>query len=398
MLRGYRYEWLRFDVGAGLSVAAVALPTAIAYAQLAGFPPVVGLYAAILPLVAYAVFGTSRQLIVNPDAAVCAMVAAIVAPLAAGNADLYLTLAMALAVFTGVACIAAGVFRLGFLADFLGKPVLVGFLNGIAISIFLGQIGKVFGFTIESGRVIPRVIEFFSKLPGTHLPTLMVGLATLLILRGVRRFFPKLPAPMVALVAAVALVKGLGLDLQGVMTIGPVPAGLPSLHWTRVPPEMLVDLLPAAVGLALVSFTSGMVTARSFAARNRYEIDADRELIALGACNIAAGLSQGFAVTGADSRTAVNDSMGGKSQVTGLVAAAAMAAVLLFFTEPLAFLPVCGLGAVLISAALGLFDWKAMVRLYRIREGELAVCVAAMLGVVILGALQGILVAIALSL
>jgi len=398
MLRGYRREWLPFDVGAGLSVAAVALPTAIAYAQLAGFPPVVGLYAAILPLVAYAVFGTSRQLIVNPDAAVCAMVAAIVAPLAAGNGDLYLTLAMALAVFTGVACIAAGVFRLGFLADFLGKPVLVGFLNGIAISIFLGQIGKVFGFTIESGRVIPRLIEFFSKLPGTHLPTLMVGLATLLILRGVRRFLPKLPAPMVALVAAVALVKGLGLDLQGVTTIGPVPAGLPSLHWTRVAPDMLVDLVPAAVGLALVSFTSGMVTARSFAARNRYEIDADRELIALGACNIAAGVSQGFAVTGADSRTAVNDSMGGKSQVTGLVAAAAMAAVLLFFTEPLAFLPVCGLGAVLISAALGLFDWKAMVRLYRIREGELAVCVAAMLGVVVLGALQGILVAIALSL
>jgi len=398
MLRGYRSEWLRFDVGAGLSVAAVALPTAIAYAQLAGFPPVVGLYAAILPLVAYAVFGTSRQLIVNPDAAVCAMVAAIVAPLAAGNGDLYLTLAMALAVFTGVACIAAGVFRLGFLADFLGKPVLVGFLNGIAISIFLGQIGKVFGFTIESGRVIPRLIEFFAKLPGTHLPTLMVGLATLLILRGVRRFLPKLPAPMIALIAAVGLVKGLRLDLQGVTTIGLVPAGLPSLHWTRVPPEMLADLLPAAVGLALVSFTSGMVTARSFAARHRYEIDADRELIALGACNIAAGLSQGFAVTGADSRTAVNDSMGGKSQVTGLVAAAAMAAVLLFFTEPLAFLPVCGLGAVLISAALGLFDWKAMVRLYRIREGELAVCVAAMLGVVILGALQGILVAIALSL
>ena len=142
MLRGYRREWLRFDVGAGLSVAAVALPTAIAYAQLAGFPPVVGLYAAILPLVAYAVFGTSRQLIVNPDAAVCAMVAAIVAPLAAGNGDLSLTLAMALAVFTGVACIVAGVFRLGCLADFLGKPVLVGFLNGIAISIFLGQIGK----------------------------------------------------------------------------------------------------------------------------------------------------------------------------------------------------------------------------------------------------------------
>jgi high affinity sulfate transporter 1 len=397
MLRAYRREWLPFDVGAGLSVAAVALPTAIAYAQLAGFPPVVGLYAAILPLVIYAAFGTSRQLIVNPDAAVCAMVAAIVAPLAAGNAELYVMLAVALAVLSGVACIAAGIFRLGFLADFLGKPVLVGFLNGIAISIFLGQIGKLFGFTIESGRVIPRLIEFFSKLSGTHLPTLIVGLATFLILRGVHRFFPKLPAPMIALVAAVALVNWFRLDLRGVTTIGPVPAGLPSIHWTRVPPALLGELLPAAIGLALVSFTSGMVTARSFAARNRYDIDVDRELIALGACNIAAGLSQGFAVTGADSRTAVNDSMGGKSQVTGLVAAAAMAIVLLFFTGPLQYLPVCALGAVLISAALGLFDWKAMVRLYRIREGELSVCVAAMLGVVTLGALQGILMAVALA-
>jgi high affinity sulfate transporter 1 len=398
MLRGYRREWLRFDAGAGLSVAAVALPTAIAYAQLAGFPPVVGLYASILPLVVYAAFGTSRQLIVNPDAAVCAMVAAIVAPLAGGNADRYVTLAVALAVFAGVACIAAGLCRLGFLADFLGKPVLVGFLNGIAISIVLGQIGKLFGFTIESGRVIPRLIEFLSKLPGTHLPTLMVGLATFVILRGVRRFFPRLPAPMIALVAAVALVKWLRLDLQGVLTIGPVPAGLPSLRWTRLPPELLGDLLPGAVGLALVSFTSGMVTARSFAARNRYDLDVDRELIALGACNIAAGLSQGFAVTGADSRTAVSDSMGGKSQVTGLVAAATMALVLLFFTGPLRYLPVAGLGAVLIAAAVGLFDWNAMVRLYRIRQGELGVCVAAMVGVVTLGALQGILVAVGLSL
>ena len=160
MLRDYRREWLRADVAAGLSVAAVALPTAIAYAQLAGFPPVVGLYASILPLVVYAIFGTSRQLIVNPDAATCAMVAAIVAPLAGGNAELYTTLAVTLAILSGITCIIAGIFRLGFLADFLGKPVLVGFMNGIAISIVLGQIGKVFGFSIESGRIIPRLVEF----------------------------------------------------------------------------------------------------------------------------------------------------------------------------------------------------------------------------------------------
>jgi high affinity sulfate transporter 1 len=397
MLGAYRMEWLRYDVAAGLSVAAVALPIAIAYAQLAGFPPVVGLYASILPLVVYAVLGTSRQLIVNPDAATCAMVAAIVAPLAGGDAALYSALAVSLAVLTGVACVVAGCFRLGFLADFLGKPVLVGFMNGIAISIVIGQIGKVFGFSLDSGRIIPRLIEFASKLEATHLPTLTIGVMTFAVMRGVRRFFPRLPAPLVALVVAVALVELLGLDHRGVAVLGAVPAGLPDLRWTPVPAAHLGSLLSGAAGLALVSFTSGMITARSFAARNRYEIDVDREFIALGACNIAAGVSQGFAVTGADSRTAISDVMGGKTQVTGLVAAATMALVLLFLTGPLQYLPISALGAVLISAALGLFDWRALVRLYRIHEGEFAVCLTAMLGVVTLGALQGIVLAIALA-
>jgi high affinity sulfate transporter 1 len=397
MLRGYRMGWLRDDVVAGLSVAAVALPVAIAYAQLAGFPPVVGLYASILPLVVYAALGTSRQLIVNPDAATCAMVAAIVAPLAAGNAALYNTLAVSLAVLTGIACIVAGLFRLGFLADFLGKPVLVGFMNGIAISIVLGQIGKVFGFSIESGRILPRLIEFASKLSDTHVPTLAIGVTTFAVMLGVRRSFPRLPAPLIALAVAVALVEGLALDHSGVAVLGAVPAGLPELGWTPVPLPLVVPLLTGAAGLALVSFTSGMVTARSFAARNRYEIDVDREFVALGACNVAAGLSQGFAVTGADSRTAMSDVMGGKTQVTGLVAAAAMALVLLFFTGPLRYLPGSALGAVLISAGIGLFDWRALVRFYRIQEGEFLVCVAAMLGVVTLGALQGIVLAIALA-
>jgi high affinity sulfate transporter 1 len=397
MLRDYQMGWLRYDVAAGLSVAAVALPIAIAYAQLAGFPPVVGLYAAILPLVVYAVLGTSRQLIVNPDAATCAMVAAIVAPLAAGDAALYSTLAVSLAVLTGVACIVAGLFRLGFLADFLGRPVLVGFMNGIAISIVMGQIGKVFGFSLESGRVVPLLFEFASKLGGTHLPTLAIGVTTFAVMRGVRRFFPRLPAPLVALVVAVVLVQVFGLDHRGVAVLGAVPAGLPDLRWTPVPPAHVSALLSGAAGLALVSFTSGMITARSFAARNRYEIDVDREFVALGACNIAAGLSQGFAVTGADSRTAISDVMGGKTQVTGLVAAAAIALVLLFFTGPLEYLPSSALGAVLVSAALGLFDWRAVVRLYRIHEGEFAVCMAATLGVVTFGALQGIALAVGLA-
>ena len=208
-------------------------------------------------------------------------------------------------------------------------------------------------------------------------------------MRGVRRFFPRLPAPLIAVVLAVVLVQALALDRAGVAVLGAVPAGLPSLGWNPVPPALLLPLVTGAAGLALVSFTSGMVTARSFAARNHYEIDVDREFIALGACNVAASLSQGFAVTGADSRTAVADVMGGKTQVTGLVAAATIALVLLFFTGPLQYLPNSALGAVLISAGLGLFDWRALVRFYRIQEGEFLVCMAAMLGVVTLGALRG---------
>jgi high affinity sulfate transporter 1 len=396
-LRGYRAEWLRSDVAAGVSVAAVAIPTAIAYAELAGFPAVVGLYASILPLVVYAFLGSSRQLIVNPDAATCAMVAAIVAPLAAGDPALYTSLAGALAVLTGVISIAAGFARLGFLADFLGRPVLVGFMNGIAISIVLGQIGKVFGFVLESGGILPRLFEFLSRLGETHWPTLAIGVTTFAVLRGVRRFLPKLPSPLVALIVAGAMVYAFDLGRAGVAVIGIVPAGLPSFAWSPVPRPLWEPLLTGAGALALVSITSGMVTARSFATRNGYEVDVDRECIAIGACNVAAGLSKGFAVTGADSRTAVSDSMGGKTQVTGLVAAAAIALVLLFLTGPLQFLPGSALGAVLISAGLGLFDWRALVRFARIKEGELVVCVAAMLGVVALGALQGIGLAVGLA-
>jgi MFS superfamily sulfate permease-like transporter len=213
----------------------------------------------------------------------------------------------------------------------------------------------------------------------------------------VKRFLPRLPAPLIALLVAVVIVQSFGLDQLGVTVVGMVPAGLPELRWPSAPSVYLGPLLSGAAGLALVSVTSGMVTARSFAARNRYEIDVDREFIALGACNVAAGVSQGFAVTGADSRTAVNDAMGGKTQVTGLVAAGAMALVLLYFTGPLRYLPSAALGAVLISAAVGLFDWPALQRLYRVKEGEFLVCVAAMLGVVTLGALEGIALSVGLA-
>ena len=394
----YRREWLPIDLVAGVSVAAVAVPTAIAYAQLIGFKPVVGLYAAILPLVAYALFGTSRQLIVNPDAATCAIFAATVLPLAAGDSDALRSLSMALAVLTGLVCIAAGTFRLGFLADFLAKPILVGYLNGVAISIFVGQVGKVVGFPMHSHGIIQTLIELAGKLTQTHLPTLVVGLTTIAVIMGTKRLAPRAPAPLLATVAAIVLVYGLGLEDRDVAVVGKLAAGLPGLSWPQFDAENLKPLLGGALGVALVSFSSGMVTARSFAARNHYEIDVDQEFIALGACQIASGLSQGFAVTGADSRTAVNDAMGGKSQMVGLIAAATMAAVLLFLTEPLRYLPVAALGAVLIVAAIGLFDIAALRKMWRVNRAECVLSVLTTIGIIWLDLLQGILLAVGIAL
>jgi high affinity sulfate transporter 1 len=398
-LARYRFAAdFRYDLVAGISVAAVALPVAIAYAQLAGFSPVVGLYSSILPLAAYAIFGTSRQLMVNPDAAACAMIAAAVAPLAVGDAELYASLAIMLTFFTGLFCIAASFLRLGALADFLSKPILVGFLNGVAISILLGQIGKLFGFAIESGGIIPRLLEFITKLPQTHGPTLAVGLGSFAVLFLARRFLRRLPAALVALVAAAVAVALLKLDGQGIAILGPVPAGLPPLRWPTVPLEYLPSLVASAAGLALVLFTSGVLTARSFAAKNRYEIDVDREFAAFGAANVASAFSQGFAVTGADSRTAMADAAGGRTQVTGLVAAATIAAVLLFLTEPLRYVPIAALGAVLVFAAFSLFDVRSLRAIWKIDRREVGLSVITTLGVVAVGAINAILLAVALAL
>ncbi|MGY8684278.1 SulP family inorganic anion transporter [Bradyrhizobium sp. UFLA05-153] len=388
----------RHDLLAGISVAAVALPVAIAYAQLAGFDPVVGLYSSILPLIAYAIFGTSRQMIVNPDAAVCAMVAAAVAPLAGGDVELYWSLSVAVTFLAGMFCIGASFLRLGALAEFLSKPILVGLLNGVAISICLGQIGKLLGFSIESKRIIPQLFEIFAKLPETQVPTLIVGAASLAILFGLARWVPRLPAAPIILIAAGAAVALFGLDRYGVAILGAVPAGLPPLRLPRFPTDDIPSLLGSAAGLALVLFSSGMLTARSFASKGGYEIDADRELAAFGAANLASALSQGFAVTGADSRTAVAVASGGRTQVTGLVAAATIAAVLLFLTGPLRYVPIAALGALLVFASISLFDTRTLREIWSIDRSEVVLAVITTLGVVALGAINGILIAVGLAL
>ena len=394
----YDRSWLFSDMGAGLSVAAIALPVGIAYADLAGVPAVVGMYSAIFPLLAYALFGSSRQLMTGPDAATCIMVAASLGPLAGGDPERYLALVVLLSLMTGILFVFAGISRLGFIANFLSQPILTGYLNGIALIIIVGQLPKLFGYSGEAEEFFPKLAEFIDKFDHSHLPTLVLGVGLLAVLVVLRRIAPKIPAALIVVIAGIVSVVMLGLDQNGVAVLGSIPAGLPAFHFAAFEPSTYTALLDDAAGIALVSFTSGVLTAKSFARRNRYEIDSNQELIAFGSCNIASGLAQGFPVTGADSRTAVNDAMGGKTQLVGIVAAGTMFLILFFLTGPLAYVPNAALAAVIMVAAVGLFDYKELRALYRISHRELLLCVGTTAGVLILGVLPGVLLAVALSL
>jgi high affinity sulfate transporter 1 len=397
-LLAYDRADLPSDIVAGLSVAAVALPVGVAYAQLAGFRPEVGLYSSILPLVAYALFGTSRQLIVGPDATTCALVAAAIMPLAGGDHRLYSSLSMTLAFLAGLFCVLARFFRLGGLADFLSKPILVGFLNGMALSIALGQIGRIFGIPISKPGIIPRLIEFASDIRMTQPLTLAIAGLAILVLAVTPRVMQRLPAALAAMIVTGAAVHFLRLEASGVETIGPLPAGLPAIAIPSFPVSLLPDLCAKAAGLALIAFSSMMLTARSFAAKRNYEVDADREFAALGAANIVAAMSQGFAVSGADSRTAMNDAAGGRTRVVGLVTAIAVALVLMFATAPLRYVPVAALGAVLGKAAFSLLDLKILKSFYQVDRRAFALSVIATLAVATVGAIKAILLVVVLAL
>ena len=398
LLRTYRSEWFRSDFVAGLSLAAVALPIGIAYAQLAGFPPVIGIYSCILPPVAYALFGSSRQLVVNPDAAACSIVAATVAPLAAGDSVRYLELSIVLTSFTGLLCIVGGLSGLGVIANFLSRPILTGYLNGIALTIIVGQFGSLFGFHVADGGFFRKLIDTTRHLHETQMPTFVVGASLLLFLLLLKRFLPKVPAPLIAAVIGCLAVYALNLTAKGVAVVGAVPAGFPAPILPRVSTAEISPLLFGAGGIALVSFCSMMTTARGFAAKNGYRIDVNQDMFALGVSDLAAAFNRGFVVSGADSRTAVADSAGGKTQVASLVAAAVMATVLLFLTKPLSYVPAAALAAILISSALGLFDINSLREYYHLSKPEFRQAVVAMLGVMTLGVLQGVLIAVGLAL
>jgi sulfate permease, SulP family len=397
-LLDYRRDWFKSDLVAGLSVAAVSLPSAIAYPAIAGLPTEVGFFATILALVAYAMFGPSRQLIVGPDAATCIMLASVLTSLGAATAADRVAFTTALAVEVGILCFVAGALGLGFVANFLSRPILVGFLAGISISLIIGQITRLTTVKIESKGLIRPIVEYAAKISETHVPTLLVGIGALIFLRILRHAKPSAPGPVIAIVAAIALSYALHLASNGVTVVG----NLPPIAFTLTLPTLgaiaNIDLLEGAVAIMIVGFGSGIVTARSFATKSGNDVDAGKELIGFGTANVASGLLGGFPVTAADSRTAVNYAIGGKTQLVGLIAAAALAGAILYIGNVLAYLPIAVLGAVLVSAAIDLIDLPELRTIHRISRPEFAFAIATLLGVVVLGVLLGVFLAIAATL
>ena len=398
MLRTYKPAWLRFDLVAGIILAAILVPQGLAYAELAGVPPVTGLYTTVVCLIVYALFGPSRVLVLGPDSSVSPLIFAAIVPLmVADDPASAIALAGMLALLVGGIEIALGIGKLGFIADLLSKEVQVGYMNGLAITIIVGQLPKLFGFSTDADSFIDDVTAFFANLDQTDVTTLALGLATLALLFGLPLLSKKVPAILVAVVLATVLTAALGLAEKGVDTVGTLPQGLPvpSFPWTGW--SDLATLAAAAVGIVLVSLTDTIATSSAFAARRGDEVDADREMIAVGASNAAAGLFQGFAISVSSSRTAVADRSGAKSQVAGLVGAGLVALMLLVLPGLLKDLPQTALAAVVIMAAVSLADVAVLRRFAHVRKTALLLSLVATAGVVFFGVLEGILVAAILS-
>lgn len=393
-LAGYRPAWLKADVSAGLAIAAVGLPSAIAYPAIAGLPPETGLYASIFPLIAYAVLGPSRRLIVGPDAATMTVLAAVLAGVAGDRAGAAAAIALVVAGF----CLGARALRLGVVASFLSRPILTGFFAGISLSILVGQIGRFTGLKIEAEGLISPVVELIRRAGEVHGASLALGLASFAVLLLVGRW-KRIPVPGPVIVVALAVLLSWLFDFrgQGIAVVGELPSGMPRLSLAA--PGLPVDqILLGAAAVFLVSFGAGIVTARSFGARSGEAVDANRELVGFGAANLASGLFGAFPVTASDSRTAVNLSAGGRTQVAALVAATAVLVMLVYLNDALSILPIPALGAILAAAALSLIDLGALRQIWRISRIEFVFALIALWGPIGLGVLNGVVIAIGATL
>ena len=398
LFKGFSPALLRTELVVAVTVFAVLVPSAMAYGDLAGVTPVAGLYVALGALVMYALFGSSKQVIMGPEATAAIMTASAVAPLAGGDAARYAALAALLAILVGVVSLLARVAKLGFITDLLSKPVLVGYIFGATLIVIGSQLGKMFGITLESDKFFQQVIELITRLDETHLLTFAIGAGSMVVLLIVRRVNRKLPGPLIVVVVAIILSAVLGWEAQGVKVVGPVPAGLPQVVVPVFTASDVLALLPAALALMILIYADEILTSRVFASKHGQKVDANQEFVGLGAANIAVGFLTGFPAAMSASRTTVNDQMGGKTQWVGLIAAALVIIFLLFLTPLLAPLPTATLGAIIIVASLGLIDIAAFRFLRQVRRSEFWLAIVTAFGVLCVGVLWGILVAVVLSL
>jgi high affinity sulfate transporter 1 len=399
--RSYRRAWLPRDLMAGVVLTTLLVPQGMAYAELAGLPPITGLYTSILCLLGYAVFGPSRILVLGPDSSLGPMIAATVLPLVAANGDAKRAVALAsmLAILVAAMLIIAGTAKLGVIAQLISKPTMIGYMNGLALTILVGQLPKLFGFKVEGDGFLAELVGFAEGLAKGEAvaAAAAVGIAGIALILALRRWLPTVPAVLVVVVLAIAATSLFSLGSHGVSLIGVLPKGFPPLTIPQIHLADLAPLFAGALGIALVSVTDTISTASVFAARVGQEVSGDGEMIAIGVANLAAGLFQGFPVSTSASRTAVAERSGAKSQLTGVTGAALIIVMIVFVPWLFRNLPQPILAAVVITASLSLADISGPVRLWKQRKTEFLLSAAAFAGVVLLGVLAGIAIAVALS-
>jgi SulP family sulfate permease len=394
---GYQRRWLRSDVLAGATITAYLIPQVMAYAEVAGLPAVVGLWSSVGALLAYALLGSSSQLSVGPESTTALMTAAAIGALATTGSDEYADLAAALCLVVAGLCLLGWLGRLAFLAELLSRPVLVGYMAGVALIMIVSQLGKLTGIDVAADGLLPELGYVLRHLDVVQVPTLTLGLLTLAVMLTGSVLAPRAPMALIGMVGAAAAVSLLDLSERGITVIGPIPAGLPVPSLPQVSLDGVVSLVPAALGIAFVAYTDNILTGRAFGNRRGERIDPKRELLALGAANLASGVMQGFPVSSSGSRTAIGDAVGGRTQLTGLVTVATTVLAVLTLRPVLASFPTAALGAVVVYAALRLIDLAEFRRLAGFRRTEFGIALATAVAVLVVGVLPGVLVAIGLS-
>jgi high affinity sulfate transporter 1 len=401
VLKNYQLPWLLQDIVAGLVLTAILIPAGMGYSEAAGLPAIYGLYATIVPLIAYAIFGPSRILVLGPDSALIPLISATILPLSNGNPLQAIAIAGVLAILSGIICIVAGLARFGFITELLSKPIRYGYLNGIAVTILIGQLPKIFGFSVSGNTIWEALIGFVQGVQEgkTNTTALAIGLSCLLMILVLKRIAPKISGVLVVVVVATIISSLFDLaQRSGISVVGVLPQGLPMFQVPNIAPIKFDTLFSSALAIALVSYADLSVLSRTFAIRGGYKVDRNQELIALGIANIAAGLFQGFSVSSSASRTPVAEAAGSKTQITGVVGAICLAIVLWFAPMLLRDLPQAALSAVVISAGIAIFEIRGTLRLYQLRRFEFFLSIVCFCGVAILGVIQGIFSAVVLAL